>query len=95
MKDSHLTLRLTAAISRALDRLSHERGIPKSQVVREALAMYMVPRAPESTPVTITAAELAEKWNSVPVLDAAEAHDFSEDIKKARRTLPPARPAWK
>jgi hypothetical protein len=41
MKDSQLTLRLPRDLDRVLARRARERGVPKSQVVREALQAYL------------------------------------------------------
>lgn len=40
--DDQLTFRIPRTLARALARRAKERGVPKSQVVREALARYMV-----------------------------------------------------
>jgi hypothetical protein len=50
--DSQLTLRLPAALARALGRLARQRGVVRSQVVREALEAYL------SGPVEADAAAL-------------------------------------
>jgi len=42
MKTEQLTLRVDRVIAAALRRRARERRIPKSQVVREALAAYLV-----------------------------------------------------
>lgn len=49
MKDSQLTLRLPRDLQRALARRARERGVPKSQVVREALQAYLA-APPETEP---------------------------------------------
>lgn len=41
MKDDQLTLRLPRSLARALSRQARERGLPKSQLVREALQAYL------------------------------------------------------
>ena len=43
------SLRLPAALARALERRARERGVPKSQLVREALELYLA-AAPALTP---------------------------------------------
>ena len=40
MKDEQITLRVPAALARALARRARERDVPKSQLVREALERY-------------------------------------------------------
>ena len=42
MKDDQVTLRVDRTIAAALERQAKLRGVPKSQVVREALAAYLV-----------------------------------------------------
>lgn len=49
MKDDQITLRLPRALSRALGRRARERGVPKSQLAREALEAYLAGR-PEDEP---------------------------------------------
>ena len=41
MKEDQLTLRVPAALARALTQRARERDVPKSQVVREALERYL------------------------------------------------------
>ena len=41
MKDNQITLRLPATLARKVARHARERGIPKSQVVREAIQTYL------------------------------------------------------
>lgn len=95
MKTSHLTLRVPADLARALARWARERGIPKSQVAREAVARFLAPAPPErerSRPVT--ARELADRWRSLPRLTPEEAAAFADDIAATRAALPAVRTAW-
>lgn len=41
MKDDQVTLRLPGELARALARRARERGVPKSQLVREAIQTYL------------------------------------------------------
>ena len=95
MKDSHLTLRLPADLARALARWARGRAVPKSQVVREAVARYL---APSSTtverPPRVTARALAERWAALPQLTPQEASAFEADIQSGRGALPPVRAPW-
>jgi hypothetical protein len=92
MKDSHLSLRLPAALGRALAKRAREAGVARSHLVREAVAGYLTgPRAP-ARPV-VTAAELAERWSALPRLGPEEAAAFGDDLAAARAALP-APPAW-
>lgn len=95
MKNSHLTLRIPAALARLLDRLARTRGVPKSQVVREAVATYLAPTSEWASPPVVTCAELANRWASIPRLDQAEADELADDIADARAAVPPLVGAWK
>ena len=95
MKDDHLTLRLPRDLARALARWARERGVPKSRVVREAVARYLVPAsASPVTPPLVTGAELAERWARLPRLTPEEAGELSADLAAARRELPKVRNSW-
>jgi hypothetical protein len=95
MKNTHLTLRIPAALGRMLDRLARTRGVPKSQVVREAVATYLVPTGEGASPPIITCAELANRWATIPRLDPAEADALADDIARGRAAVPPLVGAWK
>ncbi len=47
--DSQITLRLPRDLARALARRAKERRVPKSQLVREAVAQYLAPAEPQLT----------------------------------------------
>jgi hypothetical protein len=94
MKDEHLTLRLPRDLARALSRWARERGIPKSQVVREAVAQYFTPNAAEPVASPVTGAMLAGKWAALPRLTSTEAGEFAADLDAARQGLPGARSPW-
>jgi hypothetical protein len=95
MKASHLTLRLPADLARALVHLARGRGLPKSQLVREAVASYLAPpSAPAERPPRVTARAFAERWANLPRLTPEEAHDLEADIAAARAELPPVRSRW-
>jgi len=95
MKDSHLTLRLPADLARALARWAHSRGVPKSQLVREAVARYLAPSsAPLERPPRVTARTFAERWATMPRLTTEEANALEADIAAARATLPAVRAPW-
>ena len=96
MKDSHLTLRLPAELARALARLARARGLPKSQVAREAVASYLAPAAPPEGPgpSRVTARQLAARWPGVPHLTPEEAGDLAADLTAARDGVPAPRTAW-
>ena len=95
MKDSHLTLRLPAELARALARWARARGVPKSQVAREAVARYLAPATPlEERHPRLTARELAARWSSFPHLTPEEAGDLAADISAAREAVPVPRTPW-
>lgn len=95
MKEAHLTLRLPAALARALARWAAARGVPKSQVAREAVVRYLSPSSgiqPEAG--GLTARELALRWSGLPRLLPEEADALAEDIAAARGSLPPPHGSW-
>ena len=95
MKDDYLTLRLSRELARALARWARHRGVPKSRVVREAVANYLAPgSAGTEPPRTVTAVELAARWPLLARLAREEARAFGADLATARRELPPARVPW-
>ena len=47
------SFRLPTSLARALARLARERGVPKSQVVREALERYLAEQEPASSPTSL------------------------------------------
>jgi hypothetical protein len=95
MQDSHLTLRLPADVARALARWARSRGVPKSQLVREAVARYLAPSATpaERTP-RVTARTLALRWATLPRLTTEEARALAADIEAARAALPAVPTPW-
>lgn len=94
MKDAHLTLRLPAALARALARSARARGVPKSHLAREAVARYLAPAGPEPGEPTVRASDLARAWGSLPRLSATEASEFAADLLRDRDQLTAPGPAW-
>jgi predicted transcriptional regulator len=95
MKESHLTLRLPADLARALLRRARALGVPKSQMVREAVAVYLEPVTAAAAEVRrVSARDLAARWNMVPRLRPDEAASLGADIAASRKALPAARGAW-
>jgi len=93
MKDDHLTLRLPRELARALARWARARGVPKSQLAREAVARYLAPV--EGAPARlVTAAELGARWALLPRLTPEEATDLASDVEAARRSLPDVAAPW-
>lgn len=102
MKDSHLTLRLPAALADLLDRWADERDLPRSQVVREAVSAYLsAPGAgaggvAATAPVPrVTGRELAQIWSALPHIDRHDARRLATDVARARRRLPPVEDPWR
>jgi hypothetical protein len=93
MKNAYLSLRLPGDLARALARWARERGVPRSQVAREAVARYLAPAPPEPQR-SVTARELAARWPSLPRLTPDEAGALAEDIAAGRLALPAVRPPW-
>lgn len=93
MAKSHITLRLPAELARAVIQKAREAGVAKSHLVREAVASYLKGR-PLAVLPRVTAAELAERWPTLPRLTPDEASDLADDVTAARATLPPAPGPW-
>ncbi len=93
MKDSHITLRVSEALSRALERAAEARGIAKSMLVREAVAQYLEGAPPRRTPPMTLDAFIA-RWRTLPRLSPEEAQSYADDIEAARTELLPLRDPW-
>ena len=89
MKDSHLTVRLPAALVRALARRAKDTDIARSHLVREALTAYLSGAAAKA-PLRreLTANELATHWRQLPRLSPNEAESFGNDVAAAKASLP-------
>ena len=95
MKESHLTLRLPAELARALVRKARALGVPKSHMVREAVALYLEPTGAATGDVRrVSARELAVRWNGLPHLTPDEAEALNTDFGAARKELPAVRNPW-
>lgn len=95
MQESHLTLRLPADLAKALLRKARALGVPKSQMVREAVAVYLEPVVAVAAEVRrLSARDLAARWSTMPRLTADEAASLGSDIAANRKALPAARIAW-
>lgn len=94
MKDTHLTLRLPLELSRVLARRARDRGVSRSLVAREAVALYLgaAPEAGKASP--FLARELAARWAELPRLGAEEAAALESDIAEGRAALPDIRGPW-
>lgn len=85
----------SAELAKNLGRMARGRGVPKSQVVREAVARYLAPADAVAPAPRITASSLASRWKEVPRLTPDEASEFRKDVEAARSELPALRPEWK
>ena len=95
MKDDYLTLRLPRELARALARWARDHDLPKSQVVREAVARYLAPgRAGSQSAPRLTVAEFLRGWAALPRLTPDEARDLAEELAAARRRLPGPPVPW-
>lgn len=95
MKESHLTLRLPADLARALVRKARALGVPKSHMVREAVARYLEPASISAADVRhVSARELAARWKRLPHLTSDEAESFGDDVAAARNKLPAVQNPW-
>lgn len=94
MKDTHLTLRLPLELARVLTRRARDRGVPKSLVAREAVALYLgaAPEAGAAPP--LVARELAVRLAELPPLGPREAAALESDIAAGRAALPDTRALW-
>lgn len=94
MKDTHLTLRLPLELARVLTRRARDRGVPKSLVAREAVALYLGSGPEAGAAPPLTARELAARWNELPRLGSDEAAALENDIAEGRAALPDLRGPW-
>ena len=95
MNQTHLTLRLSEELARGLARWAKARGVPKSQVARDAVARYVgMPEGTQPTDQTLTGSEIALRWRNVPRLTAKEATALAADIDASRALLPSTPVPW-
>ena len=80
MKDSQLTLRLPQDVVRAIARLARERGVAKSQVVREAIQQYVA-----AEPASISGATWDRVKHMVGSLGANRAASERDQIARMIR----------
>ena len=63
------SFRLPTALARALDRAARARGVPKSQLVREALELYLATNVPARSPTAVK--ERSARYIGAVRLDAS------------------------
>jgi ribbon-helix-helix CopG family protein len=94
MNHTHITLRLPDDLAKSLSRRARARNVPKSQIVREAVANYLIGAPLRPEPRMVTALELAARWPAVPHLTPAEAASMAADIEGGRIALPLPAVPW-
>lgn len=94
MKDTHITLRLPLELARELAHLARARGVPRSQLVREAVTRQLAAPAAEDTTRRLTAQELATRWPHLPRLTPDEAAELAADVDAGRASLPTVATPW-
>ena len=94
MKNNPLTLRVADDLAQALERLADSRGIPKSRLVREAIAYYLGADTTRSDKSPLLARDLVPVWDTLPHLTIDEAARFDTDLRQARAALAPPDDPW-
>ena len=94
MKEAHLTLRLPDELARSLELAADARGVAKSMVVREAVAVYLAGRLPRAVVQAARARDLARLWTDTPSLGPEAGDAFAKDIETARDALAPPDNRW-
>jgi hypothetical protein len=94
MNDTHLNLRLNSDLERAIARRARERGIAKSELVREVIGRHLAPAGPQGIATTLTARALRARWKDLPHLTPAEAVAMAADIAAARAHQPLPSTPW-
>ena len=94
----HLTLRLSRDLARAVARWARAHGVPKSQVVRDAVAAYVgvagAGAATIDTARITPARSAAARWPSLPHLTPKEAGGLAGGIAASRTGLPSVDSPW-
>jgi hypothetical protein len=90
MKEAHLTVRVPDAVAAHLDERAEALGVPRSQVVREAVTLYLGGGSSDAVGRPVTARALAHRWQTLPWLTEPERRTFVELIAESRadRTVP-------
>jgi hypothetical protein len=94
MDQAHITLRLPADLAKSLAHWARGRRLPRSQVVREAIAQYLGGGPRTGSLRLVTAQDLAARWPNLPRLTPEEANDLSADIASSRAALPQPHTPW-
>lgn len=95
MKQTHLTVRLSEELAKGLARWAKARGVPKSQVARDAVARYVgMPDGMQPADRSLSGSEIALRWRTVPRLTMKEATALEADIDASRALLPPIPVPW-
>lgn len=94
MNRTHLTLRIPDDLATALERLTESRGVPKSGLVREAVAQYLVAGKTRLEVPPLRARDFMLMWDALPHLTVAEAAGLDADLTRARSDLLPPGDPW-
>jgi predicted transcriptional regulator len=94
MRDTHLSVRISDELAASLERLAEARGTPRSGLVREAVAQYVVSGAPRADAPQLLARDFKRAWEALPHLAPEEAAALDTDIRQARSTLLPPDDPW-
>lgn len=77
------SFRLPPEMLRALGRLARQRGIPKSQLVREALEQFLAEQQTPQGPQSMTVRERSAPYiGSISLAGSRESEDISVRIRK-------------
>ena len=80
---SQTSFRLPPELLRALGRLARQRGVPKSQVVREALEQYLATATADHAPQPISVRERSAPYiGSISLRDPLPADEIAIQIRR-------------
>lgn len=94
MEPTHITLRISEDLAEALANRARTRDLPRSQLVREALTLYLSGGPARLEPRLTTASDFAARWPNLPRLTPSEVADLEADIVAGREALPKPRAPW-
>jgi hypothetical protein len=87
MSDTPLSVRLPADLADALDCRATERGVGRSQVVREAVSAYLTSQPAALVVRLMPVATFLDLWATAPELSADEAVAYAADLRVDRASL--------
>ena len=80
--DTQTSFRLPQGMLRALERLARQRGVPKSELVREALEQYLAAPGQGNEPNAMTVRERSAPYIGSISLSNAGAEEISVRIRR-------------